>query len=73
MYRRVVTERQTLIADFKTPFLETLRNPVLPPAQKTKKAGQIFQALGTAESALMMDLRRAQRSYAGAMGVFSYE
>lgn len=72
-YRRVVTARQKLMADFETPFLETIRNPVLPPAQRSKKAGQIFQALSTAENALLMDLRRAQRTFAGAMGVFSYE
>jgi hypothetical protein len=72
-YRRVVTARRKLIAEFETPFLETIRNPVLPPAQRTKKAGQLFQSMSTAESALLMDLRRAQRSYAGAMGIFSYE
>jgi hypothetical protein len=72
-YRRVFTARQKLIADFETPFLETIRNPVLPPAQRTKKAGQIFQAMSIAESSLIMDLRRAQRAYAGEMGVFSYE
>ncbi len=72
-YRRVVTARQKLIADFETPFLETIRNPVLPPAQRTKKAGQLFQSMSIAESSLLMDLRRAQRAYAGAMGIFSYE
>ena len=72
-YRRIVTARRKLIADFETPFLETIRNPVLPPAQRTKKAGQLFQSMSTAESSLLMDLRRAQRAYAGAMGVFSYE
>jgi len=72
-YRRVFTARQKLIADFETPFLETIRNPVLPPAQRTKKAGQIFQSMSIAESSLVMDLRRAQRAYAGEMGIFSYE
>jgi hypothetical protein len=72
-YRRVVTARQKLMADFETPFLETIRNPVLPQAQRTKKAGQLFQSMSIAESSLIMDLRRAQRDYAGAMGVFSYE
>jgi hypothetical protein len=72
-YRRVATARQKLIADFETPFLETIRNPVLPPAQRTKKAGQIFQSMSLAENALLVDLRRAQRTFAGAMGVFSYE
>jgi len=72
-YRRVFTARQKLIADFETPFLETIRNPVLPPAQRTKKAGQIFQSMSIAETALIMDLRRAQRAYAGEMGIFSYE
>lgn len=72
-YRRVVTARQKLMVDFETPFLETIRNPVLPPAQRTKKAGQIFQSLSIAENALLMDLRRAQRTFAGAMGIFSYE
>ena len=72
-YRRVATARQKLIADFETPFLETIRNPVLPPAQRTKKAGQIFQSMSLAENSLLMDLRRAQRTFAGAMGVFSYE
>ena len=72
-YRRVATARQKLIADFETPFLETIRNPVLPPAQRTKKAGQIFQSMSLAENSLLMDLRRAQRTFAGSMGVFSYE
>ena len=72
-YRRVATARQKLIAEFETPFLETIRNPVLPPAQRTKKAGQIFQSMSLAENALLVDLRRAQRTFAGAMGVFSYE
>lgn len=72
-YRRVATGRQKLMVDFETPFLETIRNPVLPPAQRTKKAGQIFQSMSLAENALLMDLRRAQRTFAGAMGVFSYE
>lgn len=72
-YRRVATARQKLISDFETPFLETIRNPVLPPAQRTKKAGQIFQAMSIAENSLIMDLRRAQRAYAGEMGIFSYE
>ena len=72
-YRRVATARQKLITDFETPFLETIRNPVLPPAQRTKKAGQIFQSMSLAENSLLMDLRRAQRTFAGAMGVFSYE
>ena len=72
-YRKVFTARQKLIADFETPFLETIRNPVLPPVQQTKKAGQIFQSMSIAESSLTMDLRRAQRAYAGEMGVFSYE
>jgi hypothetical protein len=68
-----LTSRQKLIADFETPFMETIRNPVLPPAQRTKKAGQIFQAMSIAENSLIMDLRRAQRAYAGEMGIFSYE
>jgi hypothetical protein len=72
-YRRVFTARQKLIADFETPFLETIRNPVLPQGQVAKKAGQIFQSMSIAESSLIMDLRRAQRAYAGEMGVFSYE
>ena len=72
-YRRIFTARQKLIADFETPFLETIRNPVLPPAQRTKKAGQIFQSMSIAETSLIMDLRRAQRAYAGEMGIFSYE
>ena len=72
-YRRVVTARQKLMVEFETPFLETIRNPVLPPAQRTKKAGQLFQSMSIAENALLMDLRRAQRTFAGAMGVFSYE
>lgn len=72
-YRRVVTARQKLMVDFETPFLETIRNPVLPPAQRTKKAGQLFQSMSLAENSLRMDLRRAQRTFAGAMGVFSYE
>ena len=72
-YRRVVTARQKLMVDFETPFLETIRNPVLPPAQRTKKAGQLFQSMSIAESSLLMDLRRAQRTFAGAMGIFSYE
>jgi hypothetical protein len=72
-YRRVFTERQKLIADFETPFLETIRNPVLPQDQLTRKARQIFQSMSIAESSLIMDLRRAQRAYAGEMGVFSYE
>jgi hypothetical protein len=29
--------------------------------------------MSIAESSLLMDLRRAQRTFAGAMGVFSYE
>jgi len=72
-YRRVFTARQKLIADFETPFLETIRNPVLPQDQLTRKARQIFQSMSIAESSLIMDLRRAQRRYAGDMGVFSYE
>lgn len=72
-YRRVVTARQKLMVDFETPLLETIRNPILPPAQRTKKAGQLFVSMSIAENALLMDLRRAQRTFAGAMGVFSYE
>jgi hypothetical protein len=29
--------------------------------------------MSLAENSLLMDLRRAQRTFAGAMGVFSYE
>lgn len=72
-YRRIFTARQKLIADFETPFMETIRNPVLPRAQRTKKAGQIFQSMSIAENSLIMDLRRAQRAYAGEVGIFSYE
>lgn len=72
-YRRVTTARQKLMVDFETPFLETIRNPILPPSQRTKKAGQLFQSMSIAENSLLMDLRRAQRTFAGAMGVFSYE
>lgn len=72
-YRRVVTARQKLMVDFETPFLETIRNPILPPSQRTKKAGQLFQSMSIAEKSLLMDLRRAQRTFAGSMGVFSYE
>ena len=72
-YRRVATARQKLMLDFETPFLETIRNPILRPAERTKKAGQLFQSLSIAENSLLMDLRRAQRTFAGAMGIFSYE
>ena len=72
-YRRVATARQKLMLDFETPFLETIRNPILRPAERTKKAGQLFQSMSIAENSLLMDLRRAQRTFAGAMGIFSYE
>ena len=71
--RRVFKDRVRLLDEFSTPFLETLRNPVLPPPQKLKKAGSMFASMTGADDALNLDLRRAQRTYAGAMGVFSYE
>ena len=71
--RRVFKDRVQLLDEFSTPFLETLRNPVLPPPQKLKKAGGMFYSMSGADDALNRDLRRAQRTYAGAMGVFSYE
>ena len=71
--RRVFKARAQLFDDFSTPFLETVRNLVLPPPQKLQKAGKIFESMAGADDALNLDLRRAQRTYAGAMGVFSYE
>ena len=68
-----VQARAQLLDDFSTPFLETLRNPVLQLPQKLKKAGKMFESMTGVDDALTLDLRRAQRTYAGAMGVFSYE
>jgi hypothetical protein len=73
VYRRVYTGRLKLLDDFATPFLEAIDNKVLPPPQKAQKAGKIFDAMTTADNSLTLDLRRALRTYAGAMGVFSYE
>ena len=71
--RRVFQSRVRLLDDFSTPFLETIRNPVLPPPQKLQKGGRMFESMTGADDSLNVDLRRAQRTYAGAMGVFSYE
>ena len=71
--QRVFKARAQLFDDFSTPFLETLRNPVLQLPQKLKKAGKMFESMTGVDDALTLDLRRAQRTYAGAMGVFSYE
>ena len=71
--RRVFQSRVRLLDDFSTPFLETIRNPVLPPPQKLQKGGRLFESMTGADDSLNLDLRRAQRTYAGAMGVFSYE
>lgn len=72
-FRAAYTSRQKLLDEFTTPFLEAIDNKVLPRAQKAQKAGKIFEAMVTANAALSVDLRRALRAYAGAMGVFSYE
>ncbi|MSR27407.1 MAG: hypothetical protein EXS06_10425 [Planctomycetaceae bacterium] len=71
--RKVFKDRVRLLDDFSTPFLGMLRNLVLPPPQKLKKAGSMFESMSRADDFLNLDLRRAQRKYAGAMGVFSYE
>jgi len=71
--QRVFKARAQLFDDFSTPFLETLRNPVLQLPQKRQKAGKMFESMTGVDDALTLDLRRAQRTYAGAMGVFSYE
>jgi hypothetical protein len=71
--QRVFKARAQLFDDFSTPFLETLRNPVLLLPQKRQKAGKMFESMTGVDDALTLDLRRAQRTYAGAMGVFSYE
>jgi len=71
--QRVFKARAKLFDDFSTPFLETLRNPVLQLPQKRQKAGKMIESMTGVDDALTLDLRRAQRTYAGAMGVFSYE
>jgi hypothetical protein len=73
VFRVVYTARQKLLDDFTPPFLEAIGNKVLPRSQKAQKAGKIFEAMITANTAQTVDLRRALRAYAGAMGVFSYE
>ena len=71
--RRVFQEREKLLEGFEAPFLDTLRNQVLPPQQKVQKATRMFESMTGVDGGLVLDLRRAQRAYAGAMGVFSYE
>lgn len=72
-FRGAYASKQKLLDDFTAPFLEAIGNQVLPRAQKAQKAGKIFEAMVTANTARTVDLRRALRAYAAAMGVFSYE
>lgn len=71
--RRALESRGKLLEDFEKPFLETLRNAVLPPPQKAQKAARLLEGMTGADDALSLDLRRAQRAYAASMGIFSYE